>query len=367
MLSLLYLLSFACPAYAAPDLFRDAVNSYMEMRIAEENWKLEKLSKETDEEKLQKLSNELTQKRIEFNTMVKTEQKEYLPWQKQIFAKGKALPYQIETIEYLSKNFTEARNYSPFQWRVLHELFGSRNQEAFFKISQKVEEIGTGSLKDEEKQNVIVVYEPFARVFAKSAPMLAENDPIVIDLKKNGHNTETLQLSAYPKIDDQADELYRLLIERTGEPTAIVTSNESSAVMLRCLDLHPDLRKSKKITGWVNLNGKLYGFAPEEKGRKIASVKAATPMEQIENEAKVELHLLFRESLTVSAPLGKGFPILNILNATEKNSLGNLGEAVVPGAKTYWLQGKPSVSGAIPLLRGPASTEALKDTPAELY
>ncbi|RZA05315.1 MAG: hypothetical protein EOP11_13095 [Proteobacteria bacterium] len=281
------------------------------------------------------LDANLTEARITFHAVLRSDQEQLDPWEKELLAKIAAKKatgdkaFDPAKLTYLEETFPDAQNLSPLEWTILAEWFGKPTQAAFLRKAFDAEELPRGG--PGRHARLLLLADPYAA--GGTAPALAE-------LKKAGHEVEVLHLSAFARLDDLAEELRGLLNSRHGEPVFLVSEGNASAVVLRMLDLSPRMRRSDALAGWINVNGRLYGeLKMPNSGRKLASIKhRADPSPRLELEERTRMATLRMESLERPTPLGEGFPILNLVS---RDKDANFREALVTGSRS-WLVGRGS-------------------------
>lgn len=319
----------------------DVFSAYVKVRQAEE-----RLNLENQEETRAKLSANLTSARIGFHDQLETEYK-WEDWEKALIrriekrAGTAAATNEAKAMAFLQSNFPHPKELSPLEWQAIGEWFGKATQEKFLREAFALQELPSAK---GEAQQIVWVKDPFRKLLPSSPDSL---DPA--ELEKSNPGLITLEVSAFPRIDDQAEELRHAILSLGEKNFVLVSDGEASAVVFKMLDLYPGLRDRENIRGWVNVSGRLYG-RPEkkEKGRAIASV-----MDQYSNGALVDLKRLRQESLERSAPLGDGFPIVNILSVENaRRPAENLREALVAEGSSWFVKGSAAkrVQSAFPLL-----------------
>lgn len=282
----------------------------------------------------------LTEARIAFHAVLRSDREKLDPWEtdllEKVAAKKKTNLTELnpEHLRYLQASFPEAQNFSPLEWAVLEEWFGRPTQEAFLHWAFQAHELKAE--KEENKAKLLVLADPFRRTGRKGSPTAEE-------LKRRGHEVEVLELSAFTKLDDLAEDLRRALTARDHSPAFLVSEGNGSALVLRMLDLYPRMRRSPALAGWVNVDGRLFGEKAQGKskqeGRSLASVsEARDPALRMEREARAGLDSLRWESLERPAPLGEGFPIVNLVS---KKKGAALRESLVTEAQTWLVKDAP--------------------------
>jgi hypothetical protein len=234
-----------------------------------------------------------------------------------------AMPEKVDT-SILPLN---AHALSPLEWDVLAEWFGKRATEAYL-----LESLAPRLYSEDELLNflnektVFHLKNPYSKLIKDKSTLFPGSQP--------------LELSGFIRIEDQVAELYRMVKETLPEGVVIVSMKDASAIVLRMLDMHPELRNSGKIAGWINLDGRLYGIRPKFLSNS-EKAKIAEPVRTREAEYRHALESLNLEAELRMPPLGKGFPIWNILSANaEQRSAASLRESVVPEGYTYLLEKK---------------------------
>lgn len=337
LLSLFFLPALA---HATPSL-EDAFYAYSNSRKLEQQLAL--LPRQADlnpDERLtqaRELDAALTEARIAFHAVLRSDREKLDPWEAELLEKVAArkktnfTALSEEHLRYLQTSFPEAQNFSPLEWAVLEEWFGKPTQEAFLRWAFQAHELK--SQPEEKKTRLLVLADPFRRSGKKSVPAADE-------LKRRGHDVEVLELSAFTKLDDLAEDLRRALAARDQSPAFLVSEGDGSALVLRMLDLYPRMRRSPALAGWVNVDGRLFGEKAEKKeGRGLASVgKPQDPALRLEREARAGLEALRWESLERPTPLGEGFPIVNLVTAKKGASLR---EALVTDGQTWLVKDAP--------------------------
>lgn len=333
LLALLLFIPLSAPASPLGEAF----SAYVKVRQAEEG-----LSLETREEARQKLSANLTEAKIKFHDTVEAQEK-WEDWETALFRrleKRATAANEPHSMAFLQANFAQPKELSPLEWQVIGEWFGKATQEKFLRESFALQELPAA--KGEAPQ-IVWVKDPFRKLLP--SPDSLEKS----ELEKINPELITLEMSAFPNIDDQAEELRHSILSLGEKNFVLVSDGEASAVVLKMLDLYPGLRDRANIRGWVNVSGRLYGRPEKQKkGRALASV-----VDQFSDGTLLDLKRLRQESLERSAPLGEGFPIVNILSLDNAHRPAeNLREALVAEGTSWFVKGSAAkrIQSALPLL-----------------
>lgn len=335
LLALLLLIPLSSAASPLGNVF----SAYVKVRQAEEG-----LALETKEDSRQKLSANLTEARIGFHDALEAEHK-WEDWEKALLRRvEKRSPALTEpkAAAFLQANFQQAKELSPLEWQVIGEWFGKPAQEKFLREIFALQELPA---EKGPAQQLVWVKDPFRKLLP-SADSLEKSE-----LEKLDPELITLEMSAFPSIDDQAEELRHSILSLGEKNFVLVSDGEASAVVLKMLDLYPGLRDRENIRGWVNVSGRLYG-RPEKKaakGRGLASVA-----DQFSEGAMLDLKRVRQESLVRSAPLGEGFPIVNVFSLDgARRPAENLREAIVAEGSSWFVKGSAAkrIESALPILK----------------
>lgn len=353
MLKLALLLTIAPTLAQASPPLEDAFFAYAKARKIEQQLKLLPLQEEMNpaDRALQarELDAALTEARISFHAVLRSDHATLDPWEEELLQKVAAKKktgltrFSAEHLTYLQETFPEAENLSPLEWALLEEWFGKPTATAFLRTAFHAQELPREG--ETRKARLLFLADPYKK----------ENPAALAELKRAGHDVEVLRLTPFARLDDLAEELRHALAERKGEPTFLVSEGDASAVMLRMLDLAPRMRRAESLAGWINVNGRLYGEAKlvnesaapgpaRAKGRGLASVahgEQAAP--RLAAESRARAAALRLESLERPAPLGEGFPILNLVSPVKD---ANFREALVTGSRS-WLAGPGSAFGQV--------------------
>lgn len=340
-MKLLALLLFI-PLSASASPLGEVFTAHVKVRQAEEGLVLE-----TKEEARQKFAANLTEARIEFQDALAAQEK-WEDWEKALLhrvekrAGTAAAANEAKAMAFLQANFTQPKELSPLEWQVIGEWFGKSTQEKFLRESFALQELPAAK---GETQQIVWVKDPFRKLLPSLPDSLDKSE-----LEKINPALITLEVSAFPNVDDQAEELRHSILSLGEKSFVLVSDGEASAVVLKMLDLYPGLRDRENIRGWVNVSGRLYGRPEkkEKKGRSIASVA-----DQFSQGALLDLKRLRQDSLVRSAPLGDGFPIVNILSLDDaRRPAENLREALVAEGTSWFVKGSAAkrVEHALPLL-----------------
>ncbi|MGZ3694435.1 MAG: hypothetical protein ACXWQO_09640 [Bdellovibrionota bacterium] len=352
---------------------QDAFYAYAKMRRLQHLNELLPFADEEEDAKLkeaQKLSAELSQARIDFYAIARSDQELLSAWEqgvlKRLEKQGKA-PSAIDkdALDFLSSAFPKAKSFTLVEWEIVREWFGKKTEEAFLKTTFAARELpAKNAIPKGDGATVLWVstYSP-ENSLTEKAGQKNETLRLKKSLIEAGYKFEILELSPFARADDQATELVQAISQRKDEPVILVSENKAGAVIYRALDILPGLRKNTKITGWVNLNGYLFGEAPDVK-RAPASL-ASDPIAASTAEGKIESYRLYRENIEQTPPLVKGFPILNVISLEGKNRrTSSLRESVVPDGST-WLAPAGTPTLALPSalsLFGQGTDAGLRDS-----
>jgi hypothetical protein len=359
----------------ASDSFRDAFQKYLELRALEHQLSgLEyrsELDPVTKVEKKSKLAAAATQKRIEFQAILSADKNEFSSWEKSVLerlenkkarrpASNEAL--DKDAIEYLTQLYPNSRRLSALEWLAIKEWFGIRSQEAFLRISFGIQKAPENK-KADASIPIVLVRAPFQKLSAQNSShhktnerWLKASESATEFLVKSGFTVKNLELSAFTKIDEQAEELFRSLKEKIPGEFVLASIGEASAIVSRALDLHPELRHHQKLMGWLNFNGRLYGLPPAP----ASAEKKNKHFSEIESALVAEIYRLHQEIISPVTPMGKGFPIFNLVSF--ENNLRpaiNLRESLVPEGESFFLEPGTEMAGVRQALhslgRSPAS------------
>lgn len=331
----LFILLFLAPALAKASSLEEAFTGYVKLRQLEEKGP----------------SPELSQAHAGLPQLLQPDA-ELAGWQKalmqRVALKKPARP-EAEGLAYLEKTYPQARRLSPLEWEIIREWFGPQTQEAFLRSAFRISDLeteATATLTSAIK--IIWVLDPYGRLYGDSTPLKKQA------LEKDFPSLETLAITPFSQVENQADELKQFLLSQK-QPFVLVSGGDASAIVHKTLDLYPGLRSLESLTGWVNVNGRLYGRAekkaPGKPGRGLASVQNSLP-DQFESNALEGLKSLRKERVERATPLGKGFPILNLVSERSR-PCANLREALVMEGTTWFVkkdEAWKSVRNALPLL-----------------
>jgi hypothetical protein len=332
--------------------FQDAFHAYVKVRQIEEKLAITAINSQLDPvdqaSELKTLNASLTEARIAFHSVARSDQEELEPWEKQVLArleKKKPAKKEAAALPFLSSAFPNAKKFSALEWLALQEWFGQETQEEFLRQIFPMRELAR-STQSGNPSKIVWVLDPFRRLLNPAERIEKA------DLEKLGASVTPVEISSFASVENQAEELRHFLLSKSSEPFVLVSSGEASAVVNKMLDLYPALRGHEMVVGWVNVNGRLFGKKTENSGRKLASV--STRADQFENDALLGLKLLHLESLERQPPLGQGFPILNLISSDQKfRPAMNLREAIVAEGAVHTVKKGPAwkaLRDALPLL-----------------
>lgn len=356
------------PGAHATSSMEDAFHAYVKVRQAEERLAtIEAEAQNQPEEAAAKklaLQATLTDARIAFQGVLRSDQAELTGWEKEVLDRvekkkpAKSLP---EAGPFLAAHFPKAKNFSALEWLVVQEWFGRETQEKFLRESFAMEEISaTRSLASVPAvepapvpvEKIIWILDPYRKILTST------DSPEKTELTKLGHEIETMELSAFSNVEDQAEELRHFLISKGDQPYILASTGEASAVVNKMLDLHPSFRGREGLLGWINMNGRLFGKTSKTSGRSIASMSMSRA-DKFAEESLIGLKLLHLESLERQPPLGRGFPIVNLVSTEEKfRPAGNLREALASEGQNRFVKKGPAwkaIREALPLLKQAAN------------
>ncbi|NUM88262.1 MAG: hypothetical protein HUU37_03570 [Bdellovibrionales bacterium] len=171
-------------------------------------------------------------------------------------------------------------------------------------------------------------------------------------LEAQGFTVHYLKISPRDSLNDQAVELDHALArlqetKKAVKPLVIVSSGEASMVVRQWLDLKPERRRDESYAGWVNYNGRLFGMPVAAHVPERAAQRS--PAALADWEILRQFSAPQRQALQPEAPLGRGFPILNLVRL-ENGAIDNPREAIVPEAETWVTRApaqKDALSGAV--------------------
>jgi len=332
--------------------FQDAFHAYVKVRQIEEKLAVTAQNSQLDPvdqvAALKDLRSNLTEAKIAFHGVGRSDQQELEKWEKSVLArveKKKPAQKEIEALPFLTASFPDAKKFSALEWLAVQEWFGQETQEEFLRHTFPMQELAHSS-PTKQQPKLVWVLDPFRRLLNPAERIEKA------DLEKFSASVTPVEISSFASVENQADELRHFILSKSAEPFVLVSSGEASAVVNKMLDLYPALRGHEKVLGWVNVNGRLFGKKTESTGRKLASVN--TRADQFESEALLGLKLLHLESLERQPPLGPGFPILNLISTEQKfRPAPNLREAIVAEGAVHTVKKGPAwkaLRDALPLL-----------------
>ena len=353
LLSLL-LLHPCCPLWAGEgsQAFRDAFRSYVNIRRLEEKSRIagERVDLEEGARQAltQKVAAELTEAKIDFQAFLQPGSKEFSSWERSILKNAgtpKAKGADKISLDFLFRHYPAAAGqWSPMEWQCAGEWFGKETEDSFLKTTFAMEELPKNAVLEKADEAVVWVTDPFTQFLAKdeAAQDKARRRAVKAQLETQGYTVEELEVRAYTPLDDQAEELRFALTQRLQDgPVILVSTGYGSAVLLRTLDLNPELLMKGSILGWVNVNGKLFG---EPSGRKPASASKA---DRQLVDARHDLVLLREERLDRATPLSPKFPMLNLVTFAGGQRPGpSLRDSLLPEGKTVYVK-KGDAIGAL--------------------
>lgn len=216
----------------------------------------------------------------------------------------------------ITQLFTDGKKFSVSEWKVFQEWFGDsftqRFQEELFP-SVKNESILKAQV---ENKNILWILDPYRKILSTENSL----DPEQIRAKIK--NLEIVELSPYGNSDSQAEELKNILQIRLKKKHTLISSGRASAILLKTLDLHPSLLSNPNIESWLNLDGQLYGSKPQK------SRAPASAVDNFQERILVGVRMQYLDSLDRNPPLGKGFPVFNVLLPRKQKEI--LREKIIP-------------------------------------
>lgn len=248
-----------------------------------------------------------------------------------------------QAVQYLQEEFLDARVQSGLRWRVWAELFGAGVEETFLRESFAGGRFLASVAEKNEPR-------PLRLIFV-STPLAPENSReefqrmAELYRKKTAASSEYFPLTAFASLEDQARELHNHLFVAVEDGKlaqndfVLVSSGIASAVVYRMLDLYPEWRQQPRIAGWLNYNGLLYG---QTHTRAPASAKGSPAF--ILDRIAAEQSLA---ELDTPLPLGKGFPVVNLVEPRALGELPSLRAAIVFDGDTILLEGRGKSEQAV--------------------
>lgn len=260
------------------------------------------------------------------------------------------------------------RNLSASHWRAFGTLYGFSARDRLFESAFAAKDVSTSLDRSpasyQTHDSVEIVFVEDGRATVKnygSRPLLrpfsgfleaSDATAEAKALESQGFRVHYLKVSPLGSLNDQAVELDHALArlketKKASKPLVIVSSGEASMVVRQWLDLKPERRRDDSYAGWVNFNGRLFGI-PVAANTPDRSAQRS-PASLADWEILRQFSAPQRQALQPEAPLGRGFPILNLLRL-EKGAIDNPREAVVPEAETWVIRApaqKNALSGAV--------------------
>lgn len=220
--------------------------------------------------------------------------------------------------------FPDGKKFSVSEWKVFQEWFGDSITQKFQKELFPISKDPTLLKAQIKEKNILWILDPYRKILS------TENTLDPVSLKSIAPNLEIVELSPYGNSESQADELKSILQVRLKKKYTIISSGGASAIMMKTLDLHPALLSHPNIQSWLNLDGKLFGSKPD-KGRSLASAP-----DTFQERVLAGVRIQYLDSLERTPPLGKGFPIINVLPSLKKNEL--LRAKIIPEEQSIEIQ-----------------------------
>lgn len=365
----LLLLPTATFADAGSVSFRDAFRAYAKVRELEEKSRI--TNGRTDLEQGQrldlshKIAADLSAARIDFQAFLRPAEKGLSAWEREVLrnaGSGKAhAALDKAGLDFLSQAYgAKAKSWSPLEWETAGDWFGKATEDAFLKVVFGMEALPASPGRAAGVTNLVWLSDPLSRYLSKDDAdrLKAGRAAAKNRLEKQGFVVEDLEIGAFTRLDEQAEELHLTLAQRIedGPAFTIVSSGYASAVLLRALDLNPGLLVNPSIHGWVNVNGQLFGEGAPISRAPASLSKADRPL----HDAWHELLLLRQERLAAQPPLGAKFPVLNLVTLSGAHRPGpNLRDSLLPEGKSVYVPSGDAIDSlrsALPLLqpRAPA-------------
>lgn len=340
----LALLSLCASAFAADNPLLVA----FEAALAAEQAQSE-LSLLPDSERTYQEQQEMAQKWRQALAQAETERRRISPelpaWQQEVM-RGKRLPSSSrkEALEFLRLSFPTPRRLPAQAWPLMRRWFGRETTETFLQESFATAQLPKLSApKEQAPVRLVWVLDPYRKLPAAGSPLTSQ------EIQQSDRRIETVEVTPFPQLEDQAEGLHLALTNRSEEPYVLVSNGHASAVVFKMLDLYPALRFRQQLLGWINVDGNLFGLPPPAEGRRPAAISRTEGI-----DATLALRKQRLEAYAPPAPLGaKGFPILNLVSR-EKSQKGEVRDALVGEADTRFVSDRPAwraVPDALPLLR----------------
>jgi hypothetical protein len=343
--------------------FRDAFRAYVKMRQLEEKSRIADRRHDIEEgarlELKSKLTSDLTEARIDFQAFLMPGEKGLSDWERQTLRKvggAKDASPDKAGLDFLSSAYAaKAARWTPLEWQCAAEWFGHPTADAFLKSVFAMDELPADAPAPNGKRTVVWVADPLQRFMAKdqASKVTAGRASLRNQLEKQGYVVEDLEVGAFTRLDEQAEDLHLALAQKItdGTPFTLVSSGYASALLLRTLDLNPGLLSSNVIEGWVNVNGQLFGGDDEALSRGPATASRA---DRQLHDTRHELLLLREERLGPQTPLGAKFPVLNLVTFSGAHRPGaNLRDSILPDGRTVYIpsgDGEAHLRRALPAL-----------------
>jgi hypothetical protein len=233
--SMLILLS-PWPAQAAG--LQEAIAAYVEVLRLEEQYS------EASAEEGQELTDALQSARSRLREIEKADKSDWNIWERETMARissGRPGPRASDpkAIDFLTSTHPESRKISPLEWTAIRNWLGKATQEDLLVRAFGISELPATQLPA-AKVRIVWVLDPFRRL------LRAKGSPEKADLERLDLEVETVEISPFSRVEDQAEELRHYLNSRQRGPYLLASSGSASAVVLKLLDLHPSLRRSGK-------------------------------------------------------------------------------------------------------------------------
>jgi hypothetical protein len=292
---------------------------------------------------MQKIAAVLSEARIDFQAFLQPGTKGLSSWQLEILKKAGsqkgATAVDRAGLDFLNRTYgSKAKAWAPVEWEVVGDWFGRPTEDSFLKSIFSMDSVPATPPTAGPPRAFVWVTDPLSRYLSKSELDRAnlEHERVKKNLAKQGISVEDVEVAAFSSLDEQAEGLHLALAKRltAGTPFFLVSSGYASAVLNRTLDLNPLLLRSSPIKGWVNVNGQLFG----EECKSIRGLASISRADQPLSDTKRELALLREGRLSPQAPLGAGFPILNLVTLEgDHRPGGDIRDSLMPEGKTLFV------------------------------
>lgn len=358
-------------------------NEYVRWWMVEQDFRLTRLESdpEVDAAKIRAASERSALGRKEVLSVIAQAPKESPAWMKSSAANLKAVLEGRAAQPLSEANSRDAlahalahqrlplRNLSASHWRAFGTLYGYGARDRLFEAAFATKDVSTTSIDRspasyQTHDSVEIVFVEDGRNTVKNfgaRPLLkpfsgfleaSDATSEAKALEAQGFTVHYLKVSPLDSLNGQAVELDHALArlketKKASKPLLIVSSGEASMVVRQWLDLRPERRRDDTFAGWVNYNGRLFGMPVAANTPERAAQRS--PAALADWEILRQFSVPQRQALQPEAPLGRGFPILNLVRL-EKGAIDNPREAIVPEAETWIIRApaqKNVLSGAV--------------------